>query len=324
MRSLLATSAIALALAIGPALAGDVIMTGGAGGDYLQYFGPPLKKVLFAGAWVDAPVVQSDGTPASLDFLLDNPNSYALAEGNVYAGMATEPKYDGKLRVLTTRDMIGNEAVLAIVSDKFFKLSNGSFASLADHASRVRFVLPPDASGPGYTFKQMQGLDPDGLGKATQVTKVKSIDAAIEAVASGEADATLMVQFANPKNERFIRVHALGLHFMPVAPLAMRDVKLPGDLGPAFGMCVKINVGDKDPMDTACSPILAVTGATNKNPDLTKTFANVKPDDFAPADGWFASVWKKTKAVAGPAAAASWDFASSTAADLAKKANIGQ
>lgn len=305
-------SAATLALAA-PAFADDaVIMTGGAKGDYFLYFAPPVQKLLMR-AWIDAPIRESKGTPDSMDFVLDHQTSYLIAQGNVYAEMAKDSKYAGKFKELTAA--VGNEVVLAIVNQRTFERSKGSFTAIADHATAVRFALPPIGSGPRFTFEQLKRLDPNGLGKARNTDEFKSLDEAIEAVGRGEDDATLIVQFANPDNARFKRVNKLGLHFIGVVLSAMKALTLPSG-AQAFSLCPDVDVGAKEPVSTACSPILALTGAANDNADLDKVFANVSPADFTPVESGFAAFWKKAK----KSYSVGWDAAASKAEELAKKA----
>lgn len=180
----------------------------------------------------------------------------------------------------------------------------------------MRFALAPANSGPGFTFKQLQGLDPDGLGKASRIDTFQSLDAAIEAVGHGDDDVTLMVQFANPENARFGKVHQLGLHFIGIVLPTMRTLMLPSGKN-AFNFCPDLDVGGGQTVSTACSPILAITGAENNNPDLATVFASVTAADFAPVESGFAKVWKRMKT----AGKVGWDAAVTKADDLAKKAS---
>lgn len=294
------------------ARAADVIMTGGELGDYYMYFAPPLQKILTK-AWVDAPLQTSAGTPENLDFIAAHQTSYALVQGNIFADKAKDPKY-AKVRQLPL--VVGNEAVLAIVSPKMFERSHGSFTSIAQHAASVRFAVAPATSGPGATFLQIARMDPDGLGKATHLDAMPSLDAAIEAVARGDDDATLMVQFPNPSNPRFVKINELHLRFMGLVLPSMRALKLPDDKD-AFSFCPDLEVGAKEAVSTACSPILVVTGAENVNSDLDRVLSSVTPADFAPKETGFAKFWKKMKT----AGKVGWDAAASSANDLAKRAS---
>ncbi len=301
---------------VSPASAGDpdVLMTGGKTGDYYLYFGPPIVKLLEK-AWVDAPLRESQGTPDNMDWLVDHPLSYALLQGNVYADLSKSDKYAGKIKILRGSG-IGNETVLAVMSDKIYNRSQGSWAAVAAHAKQVRFVTASEASGPGQTLHQLMQLDPNGLGKA-EPKFMSSMDAAINAVADGQADVALMVQFANPQNPRFKLIAEKGLKIAPVLSASMKSLEIPG-VGPAFTLCENAQVTPDTRINTACSPILIATGASNDNGDLKRVFASVTEADFTPPEPAFAKLWKSMLSKGG----AAWESAVSKASELAAKANF--
>ena len=234
-RVLLLVAAVSVITLLGtgsPASAGDqdVVMTGGKTGDYYLYFGPPIVKLLEK-AWVDAPLRESQGTPDNMDWLVDHPLSYALLQGNVYADLSKTDKYAGKIKILRGSG-IGNETVLAVMNDRIYSRSQGSWAAVAAHAKQVRIVTASEASGPGQTLHQLMQLDPNGLGKA-EPKFLSSMDAAINAVADGQADVALMVQFANPQNPRFKLIAEKGLKIVPVLSASMKTLEIPG-VGPGI------------------------------------------------------------------------------------------
>lgn len=299
-----------------PALADqqEVLMTGGTTGDYYLNFGPPIVKLLEK-AWVDAPLRESKGTPDNMDWLVLHPLSYALLQGNVYAELIKNDKYAGKIKILRGNG-IGNETVLAVMSDKLFTRSQGSWGAVAAHAKQVRIVTSSEASGPGQTLRQLQALDPTGLGLA-EPKFLDSVDAAINAVADGQADVAVIVQFANPQNPRFKLIADKGLKIAPVLSASMKGLEIPG-VGPAFTLCENVQVTAKTVINTACTPILVATGATNENADLKRVFASVTEADFTPHEPTFAKLWKSVLSKGG----AAWDAAVSKASELAAKANL--
>jgi hypothetical protein len=229
--SLLAATALSLAALVPvPVTAetalcnGPCLLTGGERGDYYQYFAPPLSKLLQK-AWADAPIATSPGAPASLAWVVGHPDSYALIQGDVLARALKDAAVGGKIKVIRSIG-IGNEAVLAIMNDKIFGRSRGSWGAVARHAKQVRFATASRESGPGATMQALQALDPDNLGKAN-VAYDGSMGAAIKAVQDGEQDVALMVQFANPENPRFVAIKAAHLHFAPVLMPAMKSLTFP-------------------------------------------------------------------------------------------------
>lgn len=322
MHKLLITTALTAALAaatLATAHAQEKLYTGGETGDYYQYFGPPVAKLLNKALnpqFVDVTIATSPGTPATMDSLLDHPNSYGLAQGDNYATLSTDPKYTDHFKMLTIG--IAQEAVMAVMNDATFNHSQGSWAAIAQHADRVHFIMPPQNSGPGRTFLQLQQLDPNGLSTAKNVTWAASMDDAIRQVAQenpGNA-VTLMVQFANPKNARFQAIHGLGLHIEPVLTASMHDLKLPGGT-PAYTFCSDVQVEEHTTINTACSPVLVITNAANKDLGVVSTmFASVTPHDFEPPQSAFAALWHKVKAASGKA----WEDGVQAANKLAQKA----
>ena len=290
-RRFLLAASVALAMST-PVMAQNdpaVVMTGGKGGDYYLYFAPPIVKILDR-AWVDATIQTSAGTPENMDYLLTHQKSYALGQGNVVADLLKDPKYAGKIRILPTNGL-GNEVVIAIMNDKTFNRSQGSWALAAAHPTQVRFITASELSGPGRTMKELMALDPNHLGKATSVTYAPDMETAINAVADGTADVALMVQFPNPENPRFKQIATKKLHIVPVISESMKHLEIPG-VGPAFTLCAGAKVAPDTAIQTACSPILVLTGQDNDNPDLNKVFAEVKPADFTPQEPAFAGFWR--------------------------------
>ena len=175
----------------------DCIALGGERGDYFKHYGEPVREVL-SGIWADLPLAVSDGTPANMKWVAEHPESYGLAQGNVYVQLADQ--YTGKLLILRS-DGIGNEAVLAIVNEDRYKRAveaghgTPSWNYISANADKARFVTSTEASGPGSTFKQLQGLlDSNGLTKASKVQYLPNIDEALKAVVDGSAQVAFMVQ----------------------------------------------------------------------------------------------------------------------------------
>ena len=283
---------------------GPCLLTGGERGDYYQYFAPPLSKLLQK-AWADAPIATSPGAPASLAWVVGHPDSYALIQGDVLARALKDAAVAGKIKVIRSSG-IGNEAVFAIMNDKIFERSSGSWGAVARHAKQVRFATASRESGPGATMQALQALDPDNLGKAN-VTYYASMDAAIKAVQDGEQDVALMVQFANPENPRFEAIKAAHLHFAPVLMPAMKSLTFP-DGSPAYTLCENVQTG-AGTIDTACTPIQFVTGAANDNADLTRVFGAATEADFMPHQSGFARFWKSMKVATKNAASSAFDAA---------------
>ncbi len=297
------TSAFAQNQSVGCPAGGTCLMTGGEKGDYYKYFGKPVAEVLAKVAWDDVTVSTSKGTPDNMTSVAANPGNYGLGQANVVAKLINTEPYKGKVQIVNTQS-IGQELVFLVVSPKLYERAS-FYGTIANNAANVKFVMPGKDTGPGVTFDQLTELDPR-LQKAKSVERVNSVDDAIDVVASGQAQATLVVQFANPNNDRFKIIKEKGLRIVPVRHLPMLSVKLPGGQS-AFVACGGQEVGDKEPTSGVCTPIVLMTGVANTNPKIAD-LANVPSDQFAPKDVSFAAFWKKAKAAAAKATAeaATW------------------
>jgi hypothetical protein len=298
-----------------PALCNGVcLLTGGQAGDYYQYFADPILALLQK-AWVDTYKAESPGAPASLAWVESHQTSYAIVQGDVLARALQDPATASKIKVVRSNG-IGNEAVLAIMNQRTFERSSGSWGVVALHAKQVRIATGAKDSGSGATLLALQALDPDNLGKA-EITYYKNIDLAIDAVASGLQDVALMVQFPNPDNPRFEKIKEAHLHFAPVLSGSMKKLTFP-DGKPAYSICENVTTGIEK-VTTACTPINLVTGASNDNIDLERVFTSAPDSAFAPKQSGFAKFWSAMKTVAANTTAATFDAADKLAKTVSDK-----
>jgi hypothetical protein len=297
-------------LAAAPAFASNgAVYTGGKTGDYYQGFGPGLAKIVGSALWQDhVPVVETHGTPDNMDRVLGDPNGVGLFQGNVWAKSEGNPKYAGHL--VPVRADVAQETVLAVMSESIYGHSKGSWEALAAHASRVRFVTGPEDSGPGATWKQFQELDKRLL--ATKVVYADSVDDALKAVADGDADVALMVQFANPDNARFAYIKDHKLKVAGVVFPQMRGLALPGLEGmSAFELCTNVPVEFQGgffgigstavTVDTACTPLVFGVNST-ASPDLIDALKSAPASQLMPpANTGLGAVLARVKTVTGDA-----------------------
>lgn len=301
LSSFLAAVAMLLALATSPVSAqectGDCLMTGGKAGDYFKYYGPPAQAAL-AKAWADVPIATSAGTPANMDYVLAHPGSFMLAQGNVYGMLIGEEKYKDKFQILRAEG-IGNEFVFVVVTQAVYDRVRGTWGGVLNNAAHAKFVNASRGSGPGRTFEQLQQMEPRlaAAKNVTYLTSNNSMDDALQMLVDQQAQVVLMVQAANPDNERFQFIKTNGLRIIPVRTPAMLNVQIPG-VGPAFVPCGNQNVGGKELLSGACTPILLVASASNTNTQLAK-IKSYPASDFVPPEGSFARYWKQTMAWTG-------------------------
>lgn len=299
---------------------GPCLLTGGTAGDYYRYFAPMVQNRLRnTKVLIDLPTATSPGAPASLDYLLTHQDSIALIQGDVMAEAQKNPTIASKIKVLYSGG-IGNEALIAVISDKLWNMGGTSWSFLTHNATRVHFVTGPENSGPGATLTALRDLDPKGLGRGT-VDYYKSLDDALLATAQGTSTdskvccVALVVQFGNPQNPRFEWIADHKLHVAPVVMSAMRGLKFI-DGKPAYTYCDGVNTGS-GVISTACTPIQLVTGIGNTDTDVINAFAGASAADFTPQDSAWGKLWKAVKVRGADALNAASDLADTVADKVA-------
>lgn len=319
MHRMLLGAVAVLALSVSSAYADPVVYSGGEKGDYYRSFGPAAAAVAGEATWLPYTVATTDGTGANLNLVKQNPEAVALLQGNVWADVA-----DQYPEVKIARAGVANEAVLTVMSKALFDRSKGSWDAIVAKAgsARIRFVTGPESSGPGLTWKQFQKLDPRLA--SVDITYAASMDAALNAVASGSADIALMVQFPNPENPRFEYVATNNLKVGGVLFREMRNLQVPGTDGvAAFEYCQGVTVSftggflgigaTENKVDTACTPLLHGVNVAAGD-DLVNGLADAQSGSLLPpADSGLGAVLSQIKVLAGSAASSALDAANRAA-----------
>ena len=186
------------------------IHTGGKLGAYHSTFCPRLKKVL-DDAHFPFECQVSEGTSANIERVKDAPGDIGFAQLDVFALDKAENGPGSPLKRI--RSDLGRECLFLISKDPTLE----NFGDVSNRASDLKFVLPPQGSGHTATFRFLQKIDPDGLGRATNITYAAStIDAVEKALNEDTNTVTVFVQFPDPSNARFKLVNAMDGHFIPV------------------------------------------------------------------------------------------------------------
>src|SRR5207244_61327 len=210
--------ALPLALAAFAALAvpadASQINTGSTGGAYDASFCPVLAQQLKL-AQFDYRCTPSAGTRENMERVLANPRQLGYGQLDVFALESRQLKAEAALSLVRQDDV--RECVFAVTRNK--DITN--WGELAANAARLRFILPPAASGSAGTFQFLRGIDADGLGKAKSVTNAASTEDAIREALSADDTVSLFVQFADPDSEHFALVGKLGGHIVPVIDRAI-------------------------------------------------------------------------------------------------------
>src|SRR5260370_20040742 len=156
----------------------QAIYTGGPTGAYHSSFCPPLAKEL-GQAYYNMTCTVTAGTVENVEKVLADPKSIGFGQLDVMALMATRnPDIDRKLQVI--RDDVAKECLFVITNNQRLI----SIEDLGKYAARIPFVLPPKGSGSAATFELLQRGNPEGLGKAGNITYANSTDDMVKQVLS--------------------------------------------------------------------------------------------------------------------------------------------
>ena len=294
---LLAAAALA-ALAL-PAGASQ-INTGGSGGAYDASFCPVLAQQLKL-AQFDYACKTSAGTRENMERVLSNPRQLGYGQLDVFALESRQMKAKSALTLVRQDDV--RECVFAVTRNK--DVSN--YGELAANAAKLRFILPPAASGSAGTFQFLRGIDADGLGKAKSVTNAASTEDAIREALSADDTVSLFVQFADPDAEQFVQVGKLGGHIVPVID---RTILRQEVAGKKIYFAQETQVEDAQwtksgkKVVTACTPLVVFTGAPERvqgeqarrdHEDLIRTVSALKSGSLLPEESLFQKLVKRTK-----------------------------
>ncbi len=300
-RALLAT--LALAAGAPQAIASD-INTGDPTGAYHSTFCPRLEAELKTSRFGYA-CKPSQGTAENIKRVLADPRQVGFGQLDI---LALEGVLTGAAPPVTVmRRDDARECLFAVTRNTDIQ----SYGHLAANAAKLRFILPPEGSGSFATFKFLKSVDPDGLGKAVQVTNAKDTDEAIRLALAADDTVTLFVQFPDPDNARFKLVNNQGGHFVPVIDRAILRPQVGGQKIYFAQETLVANAswsksGTK--VVTACTPLVVFTGSPERvtdpkalqdHRDLIATVRALKTETMVPPEGLFARVWKRTMELSG-------------------------
>jgi hypothetical protein len=204
--ALITTAAIALAAA--PVSAAE-INTGGESGAYHSTFCPALVNQLNQ-IGKPSDCVTSAGTGENLRRVARNPRELGYGQLDVFALDADRYGGEDAFEIVRSDDV--RECVFAVTRNRSYT----NFGEIAVNADRLRFILPPQASGSAKTFDYLRKIDPEGLGRARNIINATDTDEALRMTLADEDAVTFFVQFPDPENERFRTISQLNGHIVPV------------------------------------------------------------------------------------------------------------
>ncbi|MFM1814697.1 MAG: hypothetical protein RLZ98_1392 [Pseudomonadota bacterium] len=288
-----------LATSLQSAVAKD-INTGGDTGAYHRHFCPAVEKQL-KDAKFDYTCRTSAGTAENLKRVAADPTAIGYAQFDIFALLA--PGMSGTQTFTTIRSDDVRECLFAVTRNPQIQ----NFGEIAVHAAKVKFILPPKDSGSAHTFNYLQKIDPDGLGKATNVTNVGTTKDAISAALADEEGVTLFVQFPDPANERFKLIDKLKGRVIPVIDRSILRQEIDGKKV-YFAQETQVSTGSwlktKKTVVTACTPLILFTGnpdritgdtARQDHRDLVKTLQALRPEQVMLENNMFTRIWKRTR-----------------------------
>lgn len=290
---------LAVATSALPAAA-DQINTGGQTGAYHGEFCPLLEKALTK-AQFPHKCTTSAGSRDNISRVTGAPTQVGYSQLDVFALETSLRNNADKFQVIRTD--LGKECVFMVTKNKELE----TFGQVSALAPRLRFVLPPEASGSTATFHFLQQVDPEGLGRAVEIAYADSADAAIQDALSRDDAVTLFVQFPDPDNARFKQIAALGGHFVPVIDRNILRQQIGGE---KVYFAEETEIANANWLEksksvvTACTPMLVFTAASSQvaegkgredHVDLVKTIQAIPASELIPSDGFFSRLLKRTK-----------------------------
>lgn len=267
MKRVLALALMTTAMVgITPAIAQKAILTGGQAGAYHSTFCPPLPKVLGDAFFAGYACTPSGGTVANIAGVVAQPTNVGFVQLDVYAReVAAKP--DLAKQTTVVRQDIACEGLWMVTKNDRLK----TYGDVLGFARRIPFVLPAQNSGSAASFQYLGSIDPDGLGRASNIKYLQDATAVINTVAaSTDGSVGFFVQFADPENANIRLMQEKGLTVIPVVSREIRNAKVgEQELYQVQSFNLKssgIFTSGKDAV-TACTPVAVITGSVEGQKD---------------------------------------------------------
>lgn len=256
----------AVALLSQPAFAQHAIYTGSQGGAYNSTFCPPIPNALNNAFFSGYHCQTSGGTLDNIKQVITKPSELGFVQMDVMALQAKENP-DLMKQISVARSDIACEGLWMVTKNPQLK----SYGDVLGYARRIPFILPGQGSGSTASFKFLQSIDPDGLGRATNIKYVNDAATVINTVAAGsDLSVGFFVQFADPENANIRLMQDKGLTIIPVVSREIANAKVADQtLYQVQSFNIKSGgfFASGEDKVTACTPVAIITG----NPEAAKT-----------------------------------------------------
>ncbi len=295
------STAIVTPLLSGEARAFD-LLTGEASSAYSEKFCPAIAEQAKTDN-IDITCQNSGGSLDNLARVEADPAKFGLAQYDLFA--LRHNNAANKKTFTAVHDDIGRECLFMVTKNPLIK----NFGDIAASAPYLNFILPPENSGHTGTFNYLRTVDPEGIGKAKNITYAASTEDAITQSLTSEDNVTLFVHAADPKSKLFSLVNDNKGHFIPVIS---REILAEEVKGRKVYNAEETDISNPswyksgEQVVTSCTPIILFTGNSEniQDPSLkashqkaVATLTATPAEKMRPSVGWWTKLWTSSKAI---------------------------
>lgn len=296
--ALVITATSAMAQTPGP----KSINTGGVAGAYHSTFCPPIPNVLTNAYFQGYSCTPSAGTVENIARVLKSPTNISFVQFDVFAREAAARPEEFK-RISVIRTDVACEGLWMVTNNPDL-----DFGRVLAMSRRIKFVLPPQASGSTASFNYLRSIDPDGLGRTpdSNISYVKDATTVLETVAnSTDGSVGFFVQFADPRNTNIKLMVEKKLRVVPVISREILRARV-GENTVYQAQTFKLSEGgmfgiggSAQTVTTSCTPVSLITGSPDAFEDrngkddaaeLIQRVSSVPRTNLLPKDNTIAAI----------------------------------
>jgi hypothetical protein len=294
-----ATALLLLAVSAMPAL-GQNIFTGGKSGAYFGTLCPALTDTLRNEGFTPT-CVETAGSLDNIKRVLAEPGSVAMVQTDAFANWAAANPEEAK-KLVTIRADLASEGIYLVSRNL------REFGDVVRLVTRVKFVLPPQASGAAQTFENFKKVLPNVFTRIEpgQITYAESAAKAIDIALSADNTVALFVQLPDPTNATFKTVIEKKGNFIPIAARALVNQQINGQAVYALETRPVTEAGllkNAIEVTTLSTPIMLITqspetlpagtNARTNHEDLIKLIRTTPKEKLLPKAGATVSLFNR-------------------------------